>query len=396
MPLAADEEYANGCTWTYRINGDTAELYNGDSTVIPPLTGGSVTIPSTLGGKPVTSIGSYAFSGCSFLTSVTIPIDVTSIGVSAFSGCSGLTSVTIPDSVQEIGNYAFAGCENLLHLSLPERFEGHLHASVIDNCPLALEIVYRDTVEPSPTPTITADIWKKARAVNGAVFRDGKTVGVVQVKVGKMNKSGEVSVSGTITGLDGKKLAAKGGKVGVIGGIATATLTVKDGTTATVTVGAGVSGSWNGAEIRAAEIGGNWTRTDATVQVDATIASLPAGTQEALLPDDEPVLAKGGKWAFNKAATVKWTKNRESKEYELQVDESRGKSNRSGLKLTYTPKTGLFKGSFKVYALEDATGGKKRLKKYTANVTGVVVNGTGSGLAIIKRPAAGPWPVTVE
>ena len=42
----------------------------------------------------VTSIGDYAFSNCSGLTSVTIPASVTSIGEDAFSNCSGLTSVT--------------------------------------------------------------------------------------------------------------------------------------------------------------------------------------------------------------------------------------------------------------------------------------------------------------
>ena len=68
----------------------------------------SVTIPNS-----VTSIGYSAFYGCSGLTSVTIPNSVTSIGSSAFSFCSGLTSVTIPNSVTSIGNYAFAGCSGL-------------------------------------------------------------------------------------------------------------------------------------------------------------------------------------------------------------------------------------------------------------------------------------------
>ncbi len=41
-----------------------------------------------------TSIGDFAFSHCSSLTSITIPNSVTSIGDSAFEDCSGLTSIT--------------------------------------------------------------------------------------------------------------------------------------------------------------------------------------------------------------------------------------------------------------------------------------------------------------
>ena len=63
----------------------------------------------------VTSIGRYAFFGCSGLTgALTIPSSVTTIGDSAFSGCSGLTgALTIPSSVTTIGDSAFSGCSGL-------------------------------------------------------------------------------------------------------------------------------------------------------------------------------------------------------------------------------------------------------------------------------------------
>ena len=66
----------------------------------------------------LTSIGDYAFSYCSELTSVTIPDSVTSIGNGAFYDCSGLTSVIIGNGVTSIGGYAFSGCSGLTSVTM--------------------------------------------------------------------------------------------------------------------------------------------------------------------------------------------------------------------------------------------------------------------------------------
>ncbi len=66
----------------------------------------------------VTSIGDYAFSGCSGLTSVIIPSSVTSIGGYAFSNCSNLSYITIGKSVSRIEKFAFCSTQKLKHIKL--------------------------------------------------------------------------------------------------------------------------------------------------------------------------------------------------------------------------------------------------------------------------------------
>ena len=59
----------------------------------------SITLPSS-----ITSIGNYAFYGCSSLADITIPDSVTSIGDYAFDNCTSLTEIRIPNSVTSMGN----------------------------------------------------------------------------------------------------------------------------------------------------------------------------------------------------------------------------------------------------------------------------------------------------
>ena len=64
-------------------------------------------------------IGSFAFEGCSGLTSINLPSSITKIGMSAFEGCSGLTSINLPSSITKIDPSAFWGCSGLTSLNLP-------------------------------------------------------------------------------------------------------------------------------------------------------------------------------------------------------------------------------------------------------------------------------------
>ena len=98
-------------TWTTNNGTITITLYTGP--------GGAVTIPSTITGLAVTSIGKLALNYCDSLTSIVIPNSILTIGDYAFLSCANLTSVVIPDSVISIGDDAFSSCAKLTSLVIP-------------------------------------------------------------------------------------------------------------------------------------------------------------------------------------------------------------------------------------------------------------------------------------
>ena len=63
--------------------------------------------------KDVTTIGRGAFYGCSALEEVEISPELTSIGIGAFEGCTLLKEIELPASLTSLGGGAFAGCDNL-------------------------------------------------------------------------------------------------------------------------------------------------------------------------------------------------------------------------------------------------------------------------------------------
>ena len=140
------------------ISGDYEYTFLDDGTVeISKYIGSDkeITIPDTIDGKKVTSIGNYVFENCIGLESITIPENITNIEHMAFYYCTNLESINvdvnnniyssidgvlfnkeqdkilffpynksdsyeIPDSITSIGDMAFFGCYNLTNIIIPD------------------------------------------------------------------------------------------------------------------------------------------------------------------------------------------------------------------------------------------------------------------------------------
>lgn len=97
----------------YEVDGDFVEITDCDTNAV-----GGVSIPATIEGKSVVSVGRHAFSGCRFMDDVEIPSSVTNLDVGAFIYCELLTNVVIPSSVVKIGDGAFFDCRELLSIEV--------------------------------------------------------------------------------------------------------------------------------------------------------------------------------------------------------------------------------------------------------------------------------------
>lgn len=266
--------------------------------------------------------------------------------------------------------------------------------------------------------------WKKARTLTGIAYNSGDTVcGWIDLKCGKAGKGNTAKVSGKLTLLGGKSITLAARTVQ-----AAATVSVSfpiDGSTPlNITItgdsfsGSQEAGAADPIRVETGSGGGGLSNTSEptiSAEYDTSGLKLPEGFElmDELLPDGQSFTISGKKWTFGKAAKPRYKKVKEDgiTTYELtgvdfedddddddDDDDEDGKkkkkrkakkkrTNVSGMKLTYNEVTGTFKGTFKVYATNEFSVGDKKpkLKKYTARVAGMVVDGYGFGSASVAK-----------
>lgn len=248
-----------------------------------------------------------------------------------------------------------------------------------------------------PSTTIPAVVFNSKTVFDGVLNQGNATVGVIQLTVAKTQK-GFSKFSGSVIGLDGKKKAIKGNKCKVFESDGVAFITVESAIVKgfdrplNVTLGSDgsiIDGSIGDITIEAAEIG-KISAQRLVFEINTSLASATGiniiesvvheGHQYTTLPyvgNGEQITVTGDKWAVDaKVGKLKFKKGTLS----ADMGNDGSKTNLSGLKLSFTKKTGTFKGSFTAYSLVDA-----KLKKFKFDVTGLIVNGDASGIATCKK-----------
>ena len=133
--------------YSYTNGNDTFyyTIENGKAVIVGcSTTSTNITLPNTLGGYAVTSIGYMGMANCTTLKGVTIPNNIVKIDLYAFYGCTGLDTVTIPETCLYVGENAFEDCTSLTTVVIAEGVT-YIGDHCFSNCVKLSKIVIPDS-----------------------------------------------------------------------------------------------------------------------------------------------------------------------------------------------------------------------------------------------------------
>jgi len=107
---------------------------------------GVITIPSELGGLPVTKIGYDSFRWSEGIEKIVMPDTVTEIEYYAFNECANLKTIVFSKNLKVIGESAFGGCSAIKEILLPESLE-EIGCEAFYNCNGLSEVVFPDGIK---------------------------------------------------------------------------------------------------------------------------------------------------------------------------------------------------------------------------------------------------------
>ena len=242
------------------------------------------------------------------------------------------------------------------------------------------------TPAPTPTPTPTpapADLsaWKKSRYLYGSYYTsDGALAGRVLVTAGRASAKGVARIKASVMGLDGRTKTITQ-KTFTVAGTTTGTLSNSAGTYAFSISGSEISGTLTrdgvSYEVKPLKTGGSLADGTYTFAVSGIPDSLEGnaligGTD--YLPLSQPFTSASSRWTFARKGTLRYV--RTTGDFVMSATD-----NPSGLKLTYKSANGFFKGTFTVYTKRNGVS----IKRYTAKVSGFMVEDSGEGIVTINR-----------
>jgi hypothetical protein len=101
----------------------------------------------------LTTLGSYAFSGCKNFPSINIPQYITIIPTGCFYDCDGMTDIYLPENVRLIQSKAFGECSGLVNFTCYATDPPAIYSDTFSNMNVNLKIY---------VPSASVDAYKLA------------------------------------------------------------------------------------------------------------------------------------------------------------------------------------------------------------------------------------------